>query len=154
MMPSRIQTIILLTSLMTLGGIEAMAQKSLSADTSGNGELVNSLLAPMTEQLRLTPEQQSQIEAIAQNDYVRGQALVFRLNQMTAELDREQLKESFDEDKVRALAAQAGQLMAEIIVVKLRVKTKVIALLTPGQKAIVEKQLLLNRKTNDASPIY
>jgi Spy/CpxP family protein refolding chaperone len=153
-MPSRIQTIILLTSLMTLGGIEAMAQKSLSADTSGNGELVNSLLAPMTEQLRLTPEQQSQIEAIAQNDYVRGQALVFRLNQMTAELDREQLKESFDEDKVRALAAQAGQLMAEIIVVKLRVKTKVIALLTPGQKAIVEKQLLLNRKTNDASPIY
>jgi Spy/CpxP family protein refolding chaperone len=154
MMPSRIQTIILLTSLMTLGGIEAMAQKSLSADTSGNGELVNSLLAPMTEQLRLTPEQQSQIEAIAQNDYVRGQALVFRLNQMTAELDREQLKESFDEDKVRALASQAGQLMAEIIVVKLRVKTKVIALLTPGQKAIVEKQLLLNRKTNDASPIY
>jgi Spy/CpxP family protein refolding chaperone len=154
MMPSRIQTIILLTSLMTLGGIEAMAQKSLSADTSGNGELVNSLLAPMTEQLRLTPEQQSQIEAIAQNDYVRGQALVFRLNQMTAELDREQLKESFDEDKVRALASQAGQLMAEIIVVKLRVKTKVIALLTPGQKAIVEQQLLLNRKTNDASPIY
>ena len=57
-MASRIQTIILLTSLMTLSGVEAIAQKSSSANTSGNGELVNSLLAPMTEQLKLTPEQQ------------------------------------------------------------------------------------------------
>ena len=153
-MASRIQTIILLTSLMTLGGVEAIAQKSSAADTSRNGELVNSLLAPMTEQLKLTPEQLSQIESIAQTEYVRGQALVSRLNQMTAELDKEQLKETFDEDKVRALAAQAGEVMAEIIVVKLRVKTKVMALLTPAQKAIVEQQLRLNKETNDTSPIY
>lgn len=65
---------------------------------------------------------------------------------MTAELDKEQLKETFDEDKVRTLATQAGQVMAEFIVVKLRVKTKVMALLTPGQKAIVEQQLTGTRR--------
>lgn len=153
-MTSRILCVILLTLLMTLGGLEAVAQKSASGHTSNNGEMVNTLLSPMTKQLKLTPEQQLQIETIARAEYRRSQALIFRLNQMTSELDREQLKETFDEDKVRALAAEAGEVMAEIIVVKLRVKTKVMALLTPQQKGIVEQQLRLNKERSDAPPIY
>lgn len=152
-MASRIMAVILLTLFMALGGVEVVAQKSASATTSRNGEVVNALLAPMTEQLKLTPEQQSQIETIARTEYVRSEALIFRLNQMTADLDREQLKETFDEDKVRALAAQAGHVMAEIIVVKLRMKNKVMALLTPVQKAIVEQQLRLNKERSDVQAI-
>jgi len=152
-MASRILAVIVLTSVIALGGVEAVAQKSASGHAS-NDEVVNTLLMPMTEQLKLTSEQQSQIETIARAEYVRSEALIFKLNHVTAELDREQLKETFDEDKVRTLAAQAGQIMAEIIVVKLRVKTKVMALLTPGQKAIVEQQLRLNKERSDATPIY
>jgi Spy/CpxP family protein refolding chaperone len=153
-MASRILAVIVLTSVMALGGVEAVAQKSASGHASRNGEVVNTLLTPMTEQLKLTSEQQSQIETIARAEYVRSEALIFKLNHVTAELDKEQLKETFDEAKVRALAAQAGQIMAEFIVVKLRVKTKVMALLTPGQKAIVEQQLRLNKERSDAPPIY
>lgn len=153
-MASRILAVILLISLIALSGADAVAQKLAPGHASRNGEVVNTLLAPMTEQLKLTPEQQSQIETIARTEYVRSEALILRLNQMTAELDKEQLKETFDEDKVRTLATQAGQVMADLIVVKLRVKTKVMALLTPGQKAIVEHQLRLNKETRGATPIY
>ena len=153
-MASRILAGIVLTSLMVLSGVEAVAQKLASGNTSRNGEVVSAILAPLTEQLKLTPEQETQIETIARAEYARSETLIYRLNRMTAELDEEQLKETFDEDKVRALAAQAGQVMAEIIVVKLRVKTKVMALLTPGQKAIIAQQLRLNKERSDGTPIY
>jgi Spy/CpxP family protein refolding chaperone len=133
-MASRILAVIVLTSVMALRGVEAVAQKPASGHASKNGEVVNTLLMPMTEQLKLTSEQQSQIETIARAEYVRSEALIFELNHVIAELDKVQLKEPFDEDKVRTLTAQTGQIMAEIIVVKLRVKTKVMAFLTPGRK--------------------
>ena len=81
-MSLRILAVILLTSLMSLGGVEAVAQKSASGDTPRNGEVVNSLLAPATDQLKLTPEQQSQIETIARAEYVRSEALFVRLNKI------------------------------------------------------------------------
>ena len=73
---------------------------------------------------------------------------------MTAALDEEQLKENFDEDRVLALAAQGGQAMTEMAVIKLRMKSKVFALLTPAQKSLVEQQLRLNRERGEAIPLY
>ena len=55
---------------------------------------------------------------------------------------------------MRALAAQAGQALAEITVMKLRVKAEVVALLTPEQKALVEQQLRLRASRGEAPSLY
>lgn len=139
---------------MLLGyGAEVDAQ-STSADAAKPGQWVDVLFSPITDQLNLTPAQQAQIESIADAEFVRSQTLIRRLSEITAKLDEEQLKETFDEDGVRALAAQAGQTLTELTVSKLRVKSKVVALLTPEQRALVEQQLLLHAGKGEAPSLY
>jgi Spy/CpxP family protein refolding chaperone len=153
-MTSRILALVVLAlSLLAAVGAQGAEPQSGAADPRP-GQLVDSLFAPFTDQLNLTPEQRAQIEAIAAPEYARGEALLLRLNRVTAELDEEQSKETFDEDKVRALASQAGQAMAEMTVIKLRVKARVTALLTPGQKSLVEEQLRLNRERDGGLSLY
>ena len=93
-------------------------------------------------------------EEIAGAEYVRSETLLRTFNEVTAALDAEQLKETFDEDRVRALAAQGGQAMTEMAVIKLRVKARVFALLTPAQKALVAQQLRLNRERGGGVSLY
>jgi Spy/CpxP family protein refolding chaperone len=154
-MASQILSLIFAASLMMAGAVRADARQSGAADgASRPGQWVNALFDPITDQLSLTPEQQAHIEGVASAEYARSEALLRRLNEATAALDEEQLKETFDEDRVRALAAQAGQAMTEITVVKLRMKARVFALLTPAQKALVEQQLRLNKERGEPVPLY
>lgn len=132
----------------------AQAQQLTATDDAGPDQLLESLFSPITGQLNLSPEQRTQIGALAADEYARGEALLLRLNRLTAELDDEQSKETFDEDRVRALAAQAGQAMAEMTVVKLRVKARVMALLTPTQRALVAEQLRLRREWGESPKLY
>lgn len=147
-MATRIRALIFAVSMLAAGATAAAGQQAKT------GQLLDALFAPITDQLNLTPEQQAQIEAIANAEFVRSEALILRLNEVTAYLDEEQLKETFDEDRVRALAAQGGHVMTEIAVVKLRVKAKVFALLTPEQKALVVQQLRLNRERSEGVSLY
>lgn len=147
-MATRIRALIFAASMLAAGATAAAGQQAKT------GQLLDALFAPITDQLNLTPEQQAQIEAIANAEFVRSEALILRLNEVTAYLDEEQLKETFDEDRVRALAAQGGHVMTEIAVVKLRVKAKVFALLTPEQKALVVQQLRLNRERSGGVSLY
>jgi Spy/CpxP family protein refolding chaperone len=161
-MPTRILSLVFAASLFFAAAARAGAQQpggadvpqSSAPDASQSRQLLNSLFAPVTDQLNLTPEQQARIETIVSAEYTRSEALLQRLNQVTAALDEEQLKDTFDEDRVRALAAQGGQAMTEMMVMKLRVKAKVVALLTPTQKSLVEQQLILSRERGEALPLY
>lgn len=141
-------------SLMAAGGPAARAQRLSDVRSSQPSELVAALFDPITDQLDLTQEQRTRIESIATEELSRIDALLQRLNKVTAALDEEQLKGDFDEDKVRALAAQGGQVMAEVAVVKLRVKARVVALLTNEQKALVTQQLRLNMQSGQRPSLY
>lgn len=146
---------LIFTALLLLGyGVEADAQQLGPTDAPKPGQWVDVLFSPITDQLNLTPAQQAQIESIANAEFARSQTLMRRLSEITAKLDEEQLKETFDEDGVRALAAQAGQALTELTVSKLRVKSKVVALLTPEQRALVEQQLLLRAGRGEAPSLY
>lgn len=154
-MAQRILSIVLFVSLMMAGTATSDAwQLSAVGDAPEYRQLVKSLFGPIADQLNLTPQQLVLIEQIAGAEYVRGETLMQRFNEVTAALDEEQLKEDFDEDRVRALAAQGGQAMTEMAVIKLRVKARVMALLTPAQKALVEQQLRLNRERGAAVTPY
>lgn len=138
--------------MLVAGGVRADArQVGTAAGAPDYNQLLDALFNPITEQLNLTQDQRAQIEGVAAAEFARSEALLLRLNQISAELDDEQSKESFDEDRVRALAAQGGQVMAEMTVVKLRVKAKVMALLTPAQRVLVAEQLRLSRERGDAA---
>lgn len=154
-MAQRILSFVFVASLIMVGTVTSDAQQlSANGDASESRQLVNALFDPITDQLNLTPQQLAQLEQIASAEYVRGEALLRRLYEVTAALDEEQLKESFDEDRVRALAAQGGQAVTEMTVIKLRVKARAVALLTPAQKALVEQQLRLNRERGAAVTLY
>lgn len=153
-MTPRVLSFVFAVLILTAGGAQAAAQQTSTPADSDPARLLDSLFAPITEQLGLTREQRAQIEAIAAPEYARGGALLLRLTRVTAELDEEQSKETFDEDRVRALASQAGQTMAEMTVIKLRVKAKVTALLTPAQRVLVGEQLRTNRERDEGLPLY
>ncbi len=153
-MMSRILSLVFGVLLLAAGGAQADAQQLSLPDDSGPGRLIDALFSPITDQLNLTQEQRAQIEAIAAPEYARGGALLVRLNRVTAELDEEQSKETFDEDRVRELASQAGQAVAEMTVIKLRVQAKVTALLTPAQRALVGQRLRLSREQGEGLTLY
>ena len=151
---ARLLSSIFAVFLSATGGTHAAAQQLGATEGPRPGQLSDALFAPITDQLNLTQEQRARIDAIAAGEYARGEAFMLRLNQLTAELDEEQVKETFDEDRVRLLAAQAGQVMAEMTVIKLRVQARVTALLTPAQRALVEQQLRLSRERGAAMTLY
>jgi Spy/CpxP family protein refolding chaperone len=154
-MTSRIPSLVFAASLMITGVARSEAQQlSDAGGASKYGQWVNALFDPVTDQLNLTPEQQARIEEVASAEYAKSETPLRRLGEVTAALDEEQLKENFDEDRVRALAAQGGQAMTELAVIKLRMKSKVFALLTPAQKSLVEQQLRLNRERGEAIQLY
>jgi Spy/CpxP family protein refolding chaperone len=154
-MASRILSLVFAASLVITGVARSQAQQlSAAGGASKYGQWVNALFDPITDQLNLTPEQQARMEEVVSAEYAKSEASLRRLGEVTAALDEEQLKENFDEDRVRALAAQGGQAMTEIAVIKLRMKSKVFALLSPAQKELVEQQLRLNRERGEAIPLY
>lgn len=153
-MTPRILSLVFTVFILTTGGAQAAAQELGAAEGFSPGQLADALFAPITDQLNLTEEQRTQIETLAAAEYAKSEAFFLRLNRLTVELDEEQVKETFDEDRVRALAAQAGQAMAEMTVIKLRVKARVTALLTPAQRALLEQHLRLSRERGEALTLY
>jgi len=67
------------------------------------------------------------------------QPLMQQLSQSHQQLRTLEESATFDEAKVRALAAQNTQLMTELIVQKARIKNELFQVLTPEQKAKMAK---------------
>src|SRR5947199_8050775 len=91
-------------------------------------------LALMTEHLQLTDAQRAQVKQV----FVAQKPAVLPLMQQIA-ANRQQLDSlaqagNFDEEKVRALAAQQGQLTTELEVAKTRAISEIFNILTPEQK--------------------
>lgn len=83
--------------------------------------------------LKLSAGQESQVRGIltAERDAMKPQA--GRLFEARRLLQQAGEAATFDEDAVRALAAEAGSLEAEIVVSRIRVQNRIRALLSPSQ---------------------
>jgi len=93
------------------------------------------MLGYFTDVLDLTQAQQDQAKAIMEKEKPVLQPLMKQL--MQAHRDMSNLEDSgtFDEAKVRALAAQNTQAMTELFVQKARIHAELMQVLTPEQKA-------------------
>src|SRR5436305_15075315 len=85
--------------------------------------------------MKLPQSQQHQTKAILEKEKPALEPLMKQL--MQAHKDMSNLEDSgtFDEAKVRALAAQNTQAMTELFVQKARIHSELLQILTPEQKA-------------------
>ena len=96
------------------------------------------MLNYFSDVLDLTDAQQAQMKAIMEKEKPNIQPLVKQLMQAHKDLSALEDSGTFDEAKVRALAAQNTQALTELIVQKARIHSEMIQVLTPDQKAKLE----------------
>ena len=89
--------------------------------------------------LDLTDAQRAQVKDIMAKEKPTIRPLLQQLSQSHQQLRQLEEGATFDEAKVRALAAQNTQLMTELIVQKARIKNELFQVLTPEQKAKMAK---------------
>jgi periplasmic protein CpxP/Spy len=86
-------------------------------------------------QLNLTTDQHAQVKAIWEKEKPTMQPLMEQMRQNHAAMKTLEASGPFDEAKTRALATQNAQTMVELQVAHARVRSEIVAILTPEQKA-------------------
>jgi Spy/CpxP family protein refolding chaperone len=97
------------------------------------------MLGFYTDYLDLTDAQQAQMKDIIAKEKPTIQPLIQQLAQGHQQMSQLEQAGTFDEAKVRTLANQQSQTMTELMVQKARIKSELVALLTPDQKAKLAK---------------
>jgi protein CpxP len=89
----------------------------------------------MLRQLDLTSDQHSQVKAIFEKEKPTMEPLMQQMHQNHAAMSALEAAGPFDEVKTRALATQNSQTMIELEVEHSRIKSEIMQILTPEQKA-------------------
>lgn len=97
------------------------------------------MLGFYADYLDLTDAQQAQMKDILAKEKPTIQPLIQQLAQGHQQMSQLEQASKFDEGSVRALASQQSQTMTELMVQKARIKSELVALLTPDQKAKLAK---------------
>src|SRR6266849_2956460 len=84
------------------------------------GALLQEVFAPITDQLKLTREQEFQIIAIITSAEVKADPLVQRLDELDQQLSADALLDSLAEAKIRQLSAEEATLLTQMIAIKAR----------------------------------
>jgi Spy/CpxP family protein refolding chaperone len=92
------------------------------------------MLNYFSDVLDLTQAQQDQIKAIMEKEKPTIHPLMQQLMQFHKDMSKLEDSGTFDEGKVRALAAQNTQTMTELMVQKARIQSELVQVLTPEQK--------------------
>lgn len=92
------------------------------------------MLGFYTDYLDLTDAQQAQMKDIIAKEKPSIQPLMQQLRQGHQQMSQLEQAATFDEAKVRAAASQQTQVMTELMVQKARIKSELMAVLTPDQK--------------------
>ena len=89
----------------------------------------------MLKQLDLTSDQQSQVQAIFEKEKPTLQPLMQQMRQNHSAIEALEAAGPFDEAKVTALATQNSQTVIQLEVEHERIKSEILQILTPDQKA-------------------
>jgi periplasmic protein CpxP/Spy len=89
----------------------------------------------MLKQLDLTADQHTQVKAIFEKEKPTLQPLMQQMRQNHQAMKALEASGPFDENKTRALATQNSQTMVDLQVEHERIKSEIMQILTPDQKA-------------------
>lgn len=114
----------------------AVSQTAKGGHQGGPGDHI---LSYYTDVLDLTDAQQTQIKAILTKEKPTIEPLMEQLGQTHSQMRQFEESATFDEAKVRAIAAQQSQTMIDLAVEKARMKNEMYQVLTADQKAKLQK---------------
>jgi Spy/CpxP family protein refolding chaperone len=104
----------------------------------GRGQDHARMMDHMAKALELTAEQQTQVKALMEGMHTAEQARHAKRDELRKQLDAATANGQFDETRVRAIANEQAQLMADSLVEHERMKSKIFAILTPEQRTKAE----------------
>ncbi len=133
---TRKRIVIGLAALLLVVGAAAVGQSMAGNGRHWHrGDFLNRRIAHLTRALDLTDAQQQQVKSLvdAQRPALKGlmQQMASQRAQMLAATQNGQ----FDAARVQAIANQQGQTLANLIVARQELQSKIYALLTPDQQA-------------------
>lgn len=103
-------------------------------DTGHRGRHFGRMLGISARYLDLTDEQKTQMKDIMTKEKPTIQPLIQQVAQNRQQMRQLESAGTFDETKVRSLATQQSQTMAELMVQRARIKSELMQVLTPDQK--------------------
>ncbi len=121
------------------GAEAARWEHAVFAQDDGHGghfkhRVVGRIMAHVARELKLTEAQQTEIRAVFAAERQNVMPLLQRLREARQQYDSANAPGGFDEAKARAYASRQAETIAELLVAKERVKSKVYAMLTPEQR--------------------
>jgi len=124
---------IIAVSILSLGAIFTIAQKGET--NKGRFERGRGFgFGRMAEKLNLNDEQKAQIKQITDAERTKVEPIFAALKENHQKIEDLTSDGSFDEAKIQALATEQGNLSAQLIVEKERVKSQIFQILTPEQR--------------------
>jgi Spy/CpxP family protein refolding chaperone len=103
--------------------------------------IVDHIVDHIGTRLDLTTEQKAQVNSIIAAERTNVEPLFAQLKTNWQQMRAATAGRQFNEEQVRALAANQAQTITELLVVKERVKAKVYAVLTPEQRTKADAML-------------
>jgi periplasmic protein CpxP/Spy len=138
-MKTRQIRLLVIAGILTLVAAIAVAQTVKRAHMHGGGMFGEHQLQFFTDYLDLTDAQQAQAKEILAKEKPTIQPLIQQMTESHRQLRQLEMSGTFDEGKIRNLAAQQAQTMTELIVQKARIHTELVQILTPDQKSKLNK---------------
>ena len=132
----KIPSIILAVALCATMAFSQKVVKTQAGEFHGG---IAHMLGFYADYLDLTDAQQAQMKDILAKEKPTIQPLIQQLAQGHQQMSQLEQAGTFNEASVRALATQQSQTMTELMVQKARIKSELVALLTPDQKAKLAK---------------
>jgi len=102
--------------------------------------LIKEVFAPVTDQLKLTKEQEFRIVAIITSSEVTSDPLLQKVDEVGRRLADATLVDSPDDTLINELSEQEALLLSQVIAMKSRAKASIFQLLTPAQRTLVSHQ--------------
>lgn len=138
-MNKSIRSRVLVSFAMVLVAAVAVSQTVKHQGRGEEGPFGSHMLHFMTDYLDLNDAQQAQVKDILDKEQPTAQPLLDQLKQSHQQLQQLAQATPFDEGKVRSLATQQAQTMADLIVEHARIESQIFQILTPEQKTKAQK---------------
>src|SRR6266404_5858039 len=125
------------------------AQQLTQTNTNQDDEdLIRSVFDPITDDLKLTPNQKFRIVTLATATMDGAEALFSQLDDLDAQLSVAAFRGQLDESKIQVISDKQAALLGEIIAMKARAKASFYKVLTAEQREMIVNQYRLRGVEN------
>ena|SRR5690348_5473869 len=132
---NRKRIVVGLAALLLVVGVAALGESVAGKGGPWHrGDFLNRRIAHLTRALDLNDAQQQQVKSLVEAQRPAMKGLMQQMASQRAQLLAATQNGQFDAAKVQAIANQQGQTMANLIVVRQELQSKIYTLLTPEQR--------------------